>query len=102
MIRYAGLFAAIFLCAAAADQPAVGHIFDIDPGQVFRAWKLTGSGIGMNDTPYAVFELNGLTAALAFKNDATHVVRGFFVTADGIETRRWFLDPMYQCTEGED
>ena len=42
-----------------------------------------------------------LSAAIAFYNPSTRVVRGVFVDREGIEIRRWLLDDEDSCSFGD-
>jgi hypothetical protein len=49
---------AVAAFSAHAEQPQIGDIFDITPGDKFRGWTLIESGIGLHNQPYSVFMLN--------------------------------------------
>lgn len=54
------LLVASVAVAAHGEEPSIGDIFAIDPGQTFRGWELSTSALGSQDQPYAVFRRKGV------------------------------------------
>ena len=61
MTKWRSLIAGLALISmpAHAEQPSVGDIFDINPGEHFRGWHLNTSGINDQRQPYSVFDKDG-------------------------------------------
>jgi hypothetical protein len=76
-MRSSALVAIAAACTSAAgsEQPTLGDMISVRPGEYFRGWLMEGAGIGIGGQTYALFRRsNSLIIALTFP--VSHSSRG--------------------------